>query len=334
MRRGALLSYPLWALTVAFATSLALQPVAIRILRARKVVDVPGARSSHRATTVRGGGVVVMLALVAGALVQSRDPVSLVLLLVAVTCAAVGLAEDLVGVAVPRRFGLLLVALLPLGLLIPGPAMVQVAGIAVAVMFSLAVVNATNFMDGVNGISAAHGLVAGMAYALLAFAHDLPALASVALATAGAVLGFAPYNVPRARVFLGDSGSYGLGGVLAGLAVSLFAAGLPAEAILAPLGLYATDTSCTLLRRFRAGEVLHHPHRTHTYQRLTDLGYSHLQVSGMVLVLGLLCSALGALSLAGPIPRLAGDLSLLGVLAAYQQSPRLLARPRQPARAR
>jgi UDP-N-acetylmuramyl pentapeptide phosphotransferase/UDP-N-acetylglucosamine-1-phosphate transferase len=322
-----LLTYSVRALAVALVLSLAFQPLAIRILRARKVVDVPGERSSHHTVTVRGGGVVVMLALLAGALAQSRDPISLVLLTVGLMCAAIGFAEDVVGVPVARRFGLLLLALLPLGLLIPGPPMVQVAGIAVAVLFALAVVNATNFMDGVNGISAAHGLVAGMAYALLAYMHDLSGQASVALATAGAVLGFAPYNVPRARVFLGDSGSYGLGGVLGGLAVSLFAAGLPPEAILAPLGLYATDTSCTLLRRFRAGETLHLPHRTHTYQQLTDLGYSHVQVSGLFLALGLLCSVLGALSLVGPGPRLLGDLALIGLLAAYQRSPRLLARP-------
>lgn len=100
--------YPVWALAVALVLTVALQPLAIRVLRARMVVDVPGARSSHHTTTVRGGGVVVVLALLTGALAQSRDPISLVLLAAGLGCAVIGFAEDLAGVPVPRRFGLLL----------------------------------------------------------------------------------------------------------------------------------------------------------------------------------------------------------------------------------
>ncbi|MBD0321013.1 MAG: glycosyl transferase, partial [Gemmatimonadetes bacterium] len=92
--------YPAWALAVALVLSLGLQPLAIRILRARKVMDVPGARSSHHTTTVRGGGVVVVLALLAGALAQSRDSISLVLLAVTLMCAVIGFAEDVAGVPV------------------------------------------------------------------------------------------------------------------------------------------------------------------------------------------------------------------------------------------
>lgn len=313
---------------VALAAGLVLQPLAIRLLSAQGVLDRPSARSSHVAPTVRGGGIVVVAALTLGALsagaAHGRD-VRLVLLAV-LLCAAVGAAEDLHGVPVLRRFVLLLLATAPLAGLVSGPgAAARVAAGACAVCFGMALVNAVNFMDGINGISVAQGLVAGVTYALLASAAGLDAAATVAGATAGAFLSFAPYNAPRARAFLGDSGSYGLGAALAGLAVLLLVRGLPPEAVLGPLALYVADTGTTLVRRYRRGEPWHLPHRTHVYQRLTDVGLSHTVVSGTVLVLGAVCAGLGAASLGEPAVRVPADLALAAVVAGYLALPRMLA---------
>lgn len=320
----------LTAVLVSLGIGLSLQPFAIRLLRRRGVLDHPSDRSSHLTPTPRGGGVVVVLALVLGATAGGAldEPDAAVVLAVTALCALVGLAEDMRGVPVVQRFGLLLLACAPLGLVPDAtPAVRAVLAIA-AVSFAVAVVNAVNFMDGINGISAAQGLVAGAAYAVLATAEGLNGLAVVAAATAAAALAFAPFNVPRAKVFLGDTGSYGLGGVLAGIAVVLLAEGVPLEAALAPLALYLADTGATLLRRFRAGEDWHLPHRTHAYQRLTDLGFTHVQVSALVLVLLVTCCALGGLSLLGGPARVVGDAGLIIVLAGYLSLPRLLARPR------
>ena len=313
-------------LLIALGVGLALQPVAIRVLRSRGVVDVPGARSSHTTATVRGGGVVLVASLLAGAAVRA-DGTALVLLAVVTLAAAVGLAEDLVGVAVVPRFALLCLAAAPLALLVPGPPARQLLAGGLAALFGLALVNATNFMDGINGISAATGAAAGTAYAVLAQAAGLEGVGAVALAVVGACVGFAPFNVPRAKVFLGDSGSYGLGAALGGLAVALVAAGVPVEAALAPLAVGLADTGSTLVRRYRAGEAWHLPHRTHVYQRLTDHGWSHGRVSSLVLVLVLVCSLLGSASF-GSLPlRLTADLVLLGLLAGYLALPALLPAP-------
>jgi UDP-N-acetylmuramyl pentapeptide phosphotransferase/UDP-N-acetylglucosamine-1-phosphate transferase len=243
----------------------------------------------------------------------------------------VGLGEDVRGIPVAPRFALLLLGCLPLGLLV-GAASMSAAVLAVlAVLFGVAVVNAVNFMDGINGISAAQGVVGGVAFAAFAAARDLDELALVAAATAGAALSFAPFNVPRARVFLGDTGSYGLGAVLAGAAVLLLSDGLPVEAALAPLALYLADTGTTLLRRVLGGETWHLPHRTHVYQRLTDQGFSHTQVSALVLGLLALCAGLGALSLVGGSVRTAGDAALLLVVLTYLALPRLVDGVRAPA---
>lgn len=312
---------------LALGLSAALQPLAMRMLRRWQIIDQPTQRSSHATPTLRGGGIAVVLALLLGAAATGalQEGRAATVLVVTALCAAVGLAEDVRGVPVLPRFALLLLACLPLAFLVPGAAAVSVALGVIAVAFAVGTVNAVNFMDGINGISAAQGVVAGVVFAALAAAQDEPELAIVGAATAGATAAFAPYNVPRARVFLGDTGSYGLGGVLAATAVVLIVAGTPVEAALAPLAIYLADTAVTLVRRFRAGEAWHLPHRTHAYQRLTDLGYSHVQISTLVLVLLAVCAALGGLSLLGGGPRVLGDLGLTAVVLAYLSLPRLVA---------
>jgi UDP-N-acetylmuramyl pentapeptide phosphotransferase/UDP-N-acetylglucosamine-1-phosphate transferase len=86
---------------------------------------------------------------------------------------------------------------------------------------------------------------------------------------------------PRARVFLGDVGSYRRGAALAVLAACAVLDGIPVEAALAPLALYLTDTAWTLQRRIRAGERWFEAHRSHTYQQLCDLGWSHQRVAAV-----------------------------------------------------
>jgi UDP-N-acetylmuramyl pentapeptide phosphotransferase/UDP-N-acetylglucosamine-1-phosphate transferase len=315
---------------IALVVGLLLQPLTMRVLRRHGALDQPSERSSHQIPTVRGGGVAVVVALVLGTVGatwangSAGSHVGLILLAVVVLCALVGLAEDLFGVPVVPRFALLLVATSPLALLPEGGNAIRVAWAVLAVAFAVAVVNATNFMDGINGISAAQGVAAGLAFAVLAHSQDLNVIALVAAAVAGAAASFAPYNVPRARVFLGDSGSYALGGALAGLLVALLVGGLPLEAVVAPLALYLADTGVTLLRRIRAGEPWHLPHRTHVYQRLTDLGMTHVQVSSLVLLVVVICSVLGAASLAASAVRVAADGALVLVLVGYLSLPRIL----------
>jgi UDP-GlcNAc:undecaprenyl-phosphate GlcNAc-1-phosphate transferase len=129
-------------------------------------------------------------------------------------------------------------------------------------------------------------------------------------------------------VFLGDAGSYGLGAALAVLAAYSVTRGIPPEAALAPLGLYLADTAWTLQRRIRAGERIFEAHRTHTYQQLCDVGWSHQRVTlATAAVTAALC-LLGAASLTGHSGLRAADLAAAGLLTAYLRSPVLLGRAR------
>lgn len=249
-----------------------------------RLVDEPGERRSHTVPTPRGGGlgiVVALLAAVAVAAWQSMYPTPMLagfaagLLLVA----GIGWIDDHRPLSPWLRLGVQGLAGIVLaagfhftGL--PWPA-VLLALVAVPVL-----VNVWNFMDGINGLAASQAAIAAAGLALLA----APALAPACLALAAACTGFLPFNFPRARIFLGDVGSGALGFVLAALAVPV-AMGMRdvghSLLVLLPLSAFLVDASLTLVRRMLAGERWWLPHVTHLYQVWVRAGRTHAFVTSV-----------------------------------------------------
>jgi UDP-N-acetylmuramyl pentapeptide phosphotransferase/UDP-N-acetylglucosamine-1-phosphate transferase len=139
-------------------------------------------------------------------------------------------------------------------------------------------INLVNFMDGINGLVASQ--VAVFAISIALFPQAGSPVVFYAIALAGACIGFLPWNFPRARIFLGDVGSGGLGYlvpllallVMRELGVDIVRAHLPL------LPLYG-DATWTILRRWRNGERLTTAHRSHLYQRLANGGLGHTVVT-------------------------------------------------------
>jgi UDP-N-acetylmuramyl pentapeptide phosphotransferase/UDP-N-acetylglucosamine-1-phosphate transferase len=322
------------AVTACGAVVAATEAMAIPLLRRAAIVDVPGHRSSHAVPTPRGGGIPVAAGLlVAAGLIGGLDAVFFALAVVAF--GMLGTAEDVRGLTVRGRlalqaYGALLVAvLLVSGLAAPAPVLGLLVLLCTAWITGF--VNAFNFMDGVNGISAMFAILAGVVYAVVGLREDLPLLSGAATVVAVAASTFLPWNAGRAKIFLGDVGSYGLGAALAGLAAYAALHGVPLEAAVAPLAVYLADTGFTLVRRMRAGEDWLRPHRTHVYQRLTDLDWSHLRVAlagTLVAALVSLCALAGS-GLAA-VPRTALDVAGLVLLVGYLMAPGFLA-ARRPA---
>jgi UDP-N-acetylmuramyl pentapeptide phosphotransferase/UDP-N-acetylglucosamine-1-phosphate transferase len=308
----------------------AAEAVTIPLLRRAAIFDVPGHRSSHTVPTPRGGGVPVAAGLlVAAALIGGAN--AAVFAFAVAAFGLLGFAEDLRGLTVGRRLilqaagGVMVAVVLVRGLAEPEPVLVLLVALCAAWIAGF--VNVFNFMDGVNGISGAHAFIAGVVYACLGWwGHDgflVPAGAAVA----ASALAFLPWNSGRARVFLGDTGSYALGAALATLAAYAVLRGIPAEAALGPLVLYIADIAWTLQRRIRAGERWRQPHRTHIYQKWCNAGWSHQRVTATAAATTVLLSLLGAASLGGnPALRAAADLAGTGVVVAYLRSPAMLAR--------
>jgi UDP-GlcNAc:undecaprenyl-phosphate/decaprenyl-phosphate GlcNAc-1-phosphate transferase len=306
------------------------EAVTIPLLRRAAIIDVPGHRSSHTVSTPRGGGIPIVAGLlVAAGMIGGAN--AIVFAFAVAAFGLLGFADDLRGLTAGWRLimqavGGTIVAVLLVSNLTEPATMLIVLVVLVAAWVT-GFVNVFNFMDGVNGISGAHALIAGVVYAGLGWWRHDGFLLPVGAAVAVGALVFLPWNAGRARVFLGDAGSYAFGAALAILAAYSVRDGIPIEAALGSLVLYIADTAWTLQRRIRAGERWLEAHRTHVYQRWCDAGWSHQRVTVTAAATTVLLSLLGAASLAGdPVLRAAADLAGTAVIATYLRSPALLAR--------
>lgn len=144
----------------------------------------------------------------------------------------------------------------------------------------VAVINAVNFMDGINGITSVTAAITLGLYALLA--ENLLGFTTTTFALAGLAVSaivFLPFNFPNAQAFLGDSGSYLFGATIGIGALVLVRLDVSLLTLISPLLFYSADTFTTLIRRTLKGEIPWAPHRSHVYQRLTnelDLGHARV----------------------------------------------------------
>jgi len=295
------------AVAATFLVSLAAPLIFRPLLHRLGVVDVPNERSSHSRPTVRGVGLAPLVGILIGygILLTSQGTGSrellFVLLAVPVAAGALGLVEDTRGLAVRMRAGAQI--LLGLG---GAAAVIAVADASwwLLPVFAIAIagyINVANFMDGINGISGLHGAIVGGAYAVAGVLVGLPWLVAAGLVLSVAFLAFLPWNLVRGSMFLGDVGSYLLGGAISITAVSALANGVPVLVIIGPLAIYLADTGFTLVRRVLRGERWFEAHRSHTYQRLCDRGLSHLQVALIGTGTSALAAAAGLVTLVKPL---------------------------------
>jgi UDP-N-acetylmuramyl pentapeptide phosphotransferase/UDP-N-acetylglucosamine-1-phosphate transferase len=156
----------------------------------------------------------------------------------------------------------------------------------------MGLINAYNFMDGIDGLAGVQAVVAGLGWALLGGIEGQILISSFGLLVAASSLGFLGHNWSPARVFMGDVGSAFLGYAFAVLPVMaiaenphLFLAGV---LLVWP---FVFDPTFTFIRRLRNGEDVFSAHRSHLYQRLVITGYSHRFVT--LLYLGLNLTGLG-----------------------------------------
>ncbi|HEU0153607.1 MAG TPA: hypothetical protein VFQ84_09710 [Arenimonas sp.] len=277
MTPGAPLVASLGGVLAAALLSFALAGAWWRFARHR-VLDLPDERRLHRVPTPRGGGIGIAVALLAMA-PWLGPPGGAFAVGLAITAGA-GLLDDLRPVPALAKLALQGLGALPIAVAWPllpalwGP----VAAVAAAWLLVVALVNLWNFMDGSNGLAASQALLFGAATALLAGLGTPTAWLGLALA--GGALGFLPWNLPRARLFLGDVGSHALGVAVAALVLSSLSVdgGQAAWAPLLLASAFLVDGGLTLLGRLVRGERVWQAHRAHLYQRAISHGASHGRV--------------------------------------------------------
>jgi UDP-N-acetylmuramyl pentapeptide phosphotransferase/UDP-N-acetylglucosamine-1-phosphate transferase len=283
--------------------------VVLRPLLQRYALARPNARSSHVMPTPQGGGIAVMIATaIAAALAEwlgmpQGDHAIPIVIAAACCLAAVGMIDDLRPIPVVPRLVLQLAAVTLLFTVLPSqlrilealPIALERASLVLALLWFI---NLVNFMDGLDWMTVAEMLPITVTLATLAFLGKAPSdVLPIALALAGALLGFAPFNRPVARLFLGDVGSLPLGLLTGWCLIELALHGHLAAALLLPL-YYLADATITLFRRLLNRERFWDAHRSHFYQRATDNGFSVRQVVSSVFLLNLFLAALTLASIA------------------------------------
>lgn len=257
--------------------------------------DVPSARSSHTEVTPRGGGVAIVLTVLAGLVVLGTTNV----MGWADVCgiAGGGAIVALIGYVddrghIPAHWRLLGHAAGALWLLawMGGLPPLAVAGLVLqpgtlsnvlAALYLVWLLNLTNFMDGIDGIAGLETITVCLG-GILAYGvaspgdhHWLPA--AILLAAAA---GFLAWNWPPARIFMGDAGSGFLGIVLGALSLQ---AGQAAPRLfwswLILLGVFIVDATLTLFRRLASGDRVYEAHRTHAYQHAAQRWGAHRPVT-------------------------------------------------------
>ncbi|WP_316204921.1 MULTISPECIES: glycosyltransferase family 4 protein [unclassified Bradyrhizobium] len=297
----ALLVVALSAAAICAALIVLLRPLLQRYALAR-----PNARSSHKVPTPQGAGIAVIAAtlLIGGGYAWTTGAAPPVLLLAATPLIAlVGLVDDIRPIPVLPRLLLQAIAVGLVVLTAPGelrlvPPLPLALERALLLIAGLWFVNLVNFMDGLDLMTAAEAVPITAALTALGVFGLLPlSVTLIAAALCGALLGFAPFNRPVAKVFLGDVGSLPIGLLLGWCLLELAWRGHIAAALLLPL-YYLADATLTLLRRMLRGEPFWAAHRTHFYQRATDNGFTVARVVSDVFALNLVLAALAGLSVA------------------------------------
>jgi UDP-N-acetylmuramyl pentapeptide phosphotransferase/UDP-N-acetylglucosamine-1-phosphate transferase len=280
------------ALVACLALIRALMP-----LFGKVALAVPTHRSSHKTPTPQWGGLAISVATFGAAAITSvmagiggGEMHSLLLVsLAAMLLVVLGGIDDVRPLGPGLKFGVQAAAIVVMLTALPGdlrilPTLPEWLERGALLLGALWFVNLVNFMDGIDWMMVAEVVPITAGFAIICSIVDLPLGALiVALALNGAMLGFAPFNRPVARLFMGDTGSLPVGLLLAWLLIVLAGEGHLVAALLLPL-YFVADTGVTLCRRAAAGERVWEAHRTHFYQRARDNGYDNWQIVGRVAV--------------------------------------------------
>jgi Fuc2NAc and GlcNAc transferase len=260
-----------------------------------KRLDVPNERSSHTSPTPRGAGLAVVVAFLLGLialLVENSisDEVFLAVAIPGLAVAIIGWLDDrghltsakwrLVGHFACASLAVWLVGGLPELPLANSTIDFGLVGDIAAVIYLVWMLNLFNFMDGIDLITGVQTVTTSVGIAMLLLISTESDHWKIFAVLAASIVGFLFFNLPPAKIFLGDVGSGFIGFTTA--VISLIIAKdepLVAWAMVILLAVFVTDATVTLLRRLLSREHVYVAHRTHAYQHLSKKLNSHLPVS-------------------------------------------------------
>ncbi len=303
-------------LLIALGLALVSTPLAALLGQSLGLVDRPtgGDLKIHRAPVPVLGGLAVVASFLGAAAIAGWIT-SWALVAAAIAALAVGILDDVWDLPPVVR----VVVLLGVGgLLLATPVLDLESweGI-VAVLLVLACANAVNIMDGQDGLAGGLGVLAAMGLAAVGAELNDPVLVGLALALAGALLGFVTWNLIPGRIFLGNGGAYALGLLLAYLSARAAIAGgfRGLVAAGACMGVFIFELVFTLARRVASRDALTVGDRDHSYDVLSRSA-GRRGSTAVFWLLGAICTGLGILVASVSLPVGAVAVALVAVAGA------------------
>lgn len=314
----------LTALAFAFITativSIILTPLSIQWAQRWGIIAKPSARKIHREPVPSWGGIALLIAFLSGAgtsllFLRTFPDHALGVLLGLFVIAVVGTLDDKFSLSPKIKLaGQVLAASLPtaFGLRVHfvnnplGEGYLYLTawqGWILTVFWIVALVNAVNLIDGLDGLAAGVSFFAALTLSFLAASQKLFPVAAAFAALAGACMGFLPYNLHPARVFMGDTGAMTLGYLFATLSILGAVKSITALSVLFMTGLVLAypiiDTAFAIVRRWMKGRPIYAADREHLHHRLLDSGLDQRQAVLMLYALTLVFCLLAVLLIKG-----------------------------------
>lgn len=309
-------------LIILFISSLISAVILIRLIIAPLsnlgMVDIPSKRRAHTNITPRGGGLALSLVLIVGGIffeyIMTRSfEYSIRIILPFFLISLISFLDDIKTIPILIRFlvHLLCASSVIYALLYPVSLFHQelplLLDFMLAALSFTAFLNIYNFLDGIDGITAAESIHLSATILILCFLKSeviihLPFIVSISTLICACSIGFLMFNWPPAKIFLGDVGSIGLG-FLIGLCLLLIAASserLFAASVIASL-YYLADGGLTILIRLINKEKIWQPHLKHFFQKAVKRGMTHKQVVKKIILCNFILMILSVSSLYTPV---------------------------------
>ena len=286
-----MLAYVVLALLVALVVSFLMTPVVKTFAYKVGAIDVPkDARRMHKVPIPRLGGLAIFIGFMVSILLFAEiTPELRSILLGAVMIVVLGVVDDIMALPAMLKFVVQIVAAL-----IPATHGVTILAfsnpnifsnnlywvlgslsIPFTVLWIVAITNSVNLIDGLDGLANGVSAISATTMLVIALVSDQSAVAVVLAALVGACVGFMPYNMNPAKMFMGDTGATFLGYILATMSIQGLFKYYAVISFVVPfliLGLPIFDTTFAFIRRIAHGQSPMHPDRSHIHHRLIDMG--------------------------------------------------------------
>lgn len=292
---------PNLSLHIAFGLSLTAFSAGLTYIMTRyiQIMDIPNQRSMHTRPTPKSGGIAIVVTFLAGSLAiffiatvaRVNSAYFWTFIIGGIALALVSFYDDIRQKSFFAKLAAQVVCALGVSLagLVLGVVNVPLIGIVdlgylgyfVTLVWVVGLTNAYNFMDGMDGLASGVGLIAACFMCAIALHEDSAYVYMTSYVLGAGLAGFLIFNLPPAKIFMGDVGSAFVGyafAVLALLGTAFDRGHLSFYVIPLLLFQFIFDTFFTFTRRVWSRQKVYLPHRTHLYQLLFGLGYSRWQV--------------------------------------------------------